>query len=85
MCAVKKFYNLTLSSPHRLLMITFLAGTLRLEANRLQDRVVEEICALRDVSLQDFVVDCPIDINGENFGVVCTIPECCTSCEPLLN
>ena len=57
---------------------------LRLEANRLQGRVVDDICALRDEDLVQFVVDCPIDVNGESFGVVCAIPECCTGCEDLV-
>lgn len=60
------------------------SGSLRLEANRLQTRVVDEICALRDQELFELVVDCPIDVDGESFGVVCAIPDCCTSCEPLI-
>jgi len=58
-------------------------GVLRLESNRLQDRVANEICGLRQEELFEFVVDCPLDVNGETFGIVCEIPECCTRCTPL--
>eukprot|EP00537_Pseudo-nitzschia_pungens_P005008 CAMPEP_0172365860 /NCGR_PEP_ID=MMETSP1060-20121228/12279_1 /TAXON_ID=37318 /ORGANISM="Pseudo-nitzschia pungens, Strain cf. cingulata" /LENGTH=793 /DNA_ID=CAMNT_0013089433 /DNA_START=184 /DNA_END=2565 /DNA_ORIENTATION=- len=58
-------------------------NTLRLEANRFQDRVADSICDLRQVSLNAFVVDCPIEIEGtEMFGMMCDIPECCTACVP---
>jgi hypothetical protein len=57
---------------------------LRLETNRLQGRIIDEICALRDEDLIQFVVDCPLDVGGETFGLVCAIPECCTSCENLV-
>ena len=57
---------------------------MRLEANRLEDRVADGICDLRNDLLNVFVVDCPIEIGGasgtETFGVVCEIPECCTAC-----
>jgi hypothetical protein len=62
----------------------FSIGVLKLESNRLEDRVVDEICALRDTSLTVFVVDCPIEVDGELFGVVCAIPECCTGCTSLV-
>jgi len=58
--------------------------TMRLEANRLEDRVAAGICDLRKDLLNVFVVDCLIEIEGasgtESFGVVCEIPECCTEC-----
>lgn len=58
-------------------------NTMRLEANRFEDRVRDSICDLRQNSLDVFVVDCPISIEGlEMFGVVCSIPECCTECVP---
>mmetsp|Transcript_53414 Transcript_53414/g.129966 ORF Transcript_53414/g.129966 Transcript_53414/m.129966 type:complete len:709 (-) Transcript_53414:220-2346(-) len=53
---------------------------LRLESNRIQDRVLQEICDLRDDDLFEFIVDCPLTIGGELFGVQCEIPECCTAC-----
>jgi hypothetical protein len=59
-------------------------GVLRLEANRLQDRVSEDICALRNEDLFEFVVDCSVDVGGEIFGVVCEIPQCCTRCTALV-
>ncbi|VEU41378.1 unnamed protein product [Pseudo-nitzschia multistriata] len=57
--------------------------TMRLEANRFEDRVADSICDLRQESLNVFVVDCPIEIEGtEMFGVFCQIPDCCTQCVP---
>jgi len=57
---------------------------MRLEANRLEDRVADSICKLREDLLDVFVVDCPMAIRGDSgvevFGVVCEIPECCTEC-----
>jgi len=57
---------------------------MRLEANRLEDRVADEICDLRENFLSNFVVDCPVEIKGDSgieiFGVVCKVPECCTNC-----
>ena len=57
---------------------------MRLEANRLEDRVADEICNLREDVLNIFVVDCPVEIRSdsgtETFGVVCDIPECCSEC-----
>jgi len=57
---------------------------MRLESNRLEDRVTDEVCSLRDESLSVFVVDCPVEIKGdsgtETIGVVCKVPECCTEC-----
>jgi len=57
---------------------------MQLEANKLEDRVADEICSLRDDLLDVFVVDCPIEIIGdggvESFGVVCNVPDCCTNC-----
>ena len=67
-------------------LATFLVSleTMRLEANRLEDRVADEICNLREDVLSVFVVDCPIEISGdsgtETFGVVCSVPQCCTEC-----
>lgn len=57
---------------------------LRLDSNRLQDRVPVELCSLRSDNLVEFVVDCPYEIGSESFGVVCPIPECCTECVPLV-
>ncbi len=58
--------------------------TMKLEGNRLEDRVADEICSLREDSLDVFVVDCPIEVKGDSgveiFGVVCSVPQCCTSC-----
>ncbi len=58
--------------------------SLTLEGNRLEDRVADEICSLREDMLDVFVVDCPIEVRGdsgvETFGVVCPVPECCTAC-----
>ena len=58
--------------------------TLRLEANRLEDRVADGICDLRNDFLYTFVVDCPVEVRGvsgtEIFGVVCDVPACCTEC-----
>ena len=63
-----------------------LLETIRLEANRLEDRVADEICNLRQDFLNVFVVDCSIEIRGtsgiETFGVVCAVPNCCTECIP---
>lgn len=57
---------------------------MQLEANKLEDRVADEICSLRDDLLDVFVVDCPIEVRGdaglETFGVVCKVPDCCTKC-----
>ncbi|KAG7352239.1 RHS repeat-associated core domain containing protein [Nitzschia inconspicua] len=55
--------------------------SLRLQANRLQDRVSDEMCALRDGDLVEFIVGCPLEVAGESLGVICPIPDCCTSCE----
>jgi hypothetical protein len=58
--------------------------TLRLESNRLQDRVPTELCTLREDNLIEFIVDCVYQIGSESFGVVCPIPDCCTECTPLV-
>ena len=67
-------------------LFVFLLETIHLEENRLEDRVADEICDLRQDLLNVFVVDCPLEIRGtsgiETFGVVCAVPECCTECIP---
>ena len=70
--------------PQHIFWFHFFIDTMRLEANRLEDRVADGICDLRKDVLNVFVVDCPIEIEcasgTEIFGVVCEIPECCTEC-----
>ena len=51
-----------------------------LEGNQMVDRVSGAICALRNQSLEEFVVDCPTVINSVITGLICGIPTCCTAC-----
>ena len=57
--------------------------SLKLYGNQIKWRVPDNVCDLRDRSLEEFVVDCPFRIGNEGFtGVVCGIPTCCTECRP---
>jgi hypothetical protein len=44
-------------------------------------RAPEDVCALRDVQLDEFVVDCPTLTSGDEVvGIICNVPDCCTEC-----
>jgi len=55
--------------------------TLKFDNNFMNGRVPNEVCALRDVELNKFIVDCPT-LAGESQvdGIICSIPDCCTEC-----
>jgi len=56
-------------------------GTLKFDGNVMDGRAPFSVCALRDFSLEEFVVDCPTLV-GQNKveGIICSIPDCCTNC-----
>lgn len=57
--------------------------TLTLDGTFMDGRVPEELCDLRDADLTTLIVDCPTLVGGSAVdGIVCDIPECCTSCVP---
>jgi hypothetical protein len=43
-------------------------------------RAPEEVCALRDRDLDEFIVDCPALAGDDLVGIICGIPSCCTEC-----
>lgn len=58
---------------------------LQLDGTLLTGRVAPEICALRDLELRTFVVDCPYTDNDVEMGVICDIPSCCSGCRSDFN
>ncbi|KAG7366335.1 RHS repeat-associated core domain containing protein [Nitzschia inconspicua] len=55
--------------------------TLTLDGNLMNGRAPDDVCALRDVQLNDFVVDCPTQTSGgQVLGIICSVPDCCTEC-----
>ena len=53
---------------------------LRLDGNELATKVDPEVCDLRNLSLETFLVDCPGRDGDQITGVICSIPDCCTDC-----
>lgn len=53
---------------------------LTLQGNSMSGRSPQGVCDLRGSELRIFVVDCPVRVGDGVSGVLCDIPDCCTSC-----
>jgi hypothetical protein len=51
---------------------------LAMEGNELTGAVPQEMCALRQQKLQEFITECFNSVT--NTGVTCDVPDCCTLC-----
>eukprot|EP00934_Nitzschia_sp_Nitz4_P001661 Nitzschia sp. Nitz4//scaffold5_size260463//185128//191136//NITZ4_001006-RA/size260463-snap-gene-0.51-mRNA-1//-1//CDS//3329555412//1661//frame0 len=70
----------TNSVPNELGDLTALEE-LYLDGTVLTGRVPSEVCSLRlSGSLTQFIVDCLEEEDGVESGVICDVPDCCTSC-----
>ncbi|KAL3923504.1 MAG: hypothetical protein SGILL_001618, partial [Bacillariaceae sp.] len=59
----------------------FSLRSLTFDGNFMNGRAPEGVCALRDVQLDEFIVDCPSQSNQDTLqGIICSVPDCCTEC-----